>query len=58
MSDWWDERRSERSARGAAAAPAQTHVAARLGALADLHTNGHLTDEEYAAAKAKVLAGE
>jgi len=58
MSDWWDERRSERAARGAAAPRAQTDVAARLGALADLHTNGHLTDEEYAAAKAKVLAGE
>ena len=38
--------------------PRRRDVAARLGALADLHTNGHLTDEEYAAAKAKVLAGE
>jgi hypothetical protein len=58
MSDWWDDRRSERAARSVAAPPAQTDVAARLSGLADLHLKGHLTDEEYSAAKAKVLAGE
>jgi hypothetical protein len=58
MSEWWDERRSERAARSAAAPPAQTDVTARLSGLADLHGKGALTDEEYAAAKAKVLAGE
>jgi hypothetical protein len=32
-------------------------VTARLAGLADLHAKGELTDEEYAAAKAQVLAG-
>ena len=33
-------------------------MTARLAALADLHARGELTDEEYASAKARVLAGE
>jgi hypothetical protein len=33
-------------------------LTSRLQALAELHTSGALTDEEYTAAKAKVLAGE
>jgi hypothetical protein len=33
-------------------------MTARLLSLADLHTRGELTDEEYAAAKARVLSGE
>jgi Short C-terminal domain len=33
-------------------------VTARLQQLADLHERGELTDDEYAAAKARVLAGE
>jgi hypothetical protein len=33
-------------------------VASRLAQLADLHGLGELTDAEYAAAKARVLAGE
>jgi hypothetical protein len=54
MAGWWD---SVRSPGGTTAAPA-TDVAARLASLADLHAQGHLTDEEYASAKARVLAGE
>jgi hypothetical protein len=42
-----------------AAAPAAggTDVTAKLKELADLKTAGILTDEEFAAAKAKVLSG-
>jgi len=38
-------------------APAQNDLTSRLNELAQLHTAGVLTDEEFAAAKAKVLAG-
>jgi hypothetical protein len=55
MASWWDSRRSE-SESSATAAPA-TDVSARLASLAELHANGKLTDEEYAAAKAQVLGG-
>jgi hypothetical protein len=34
-----------------------TSPAEQLGRLADLHTAGKLTDDEYAAAKARVVAG-
>lgn len=55
ISTWWSDR-------GAAAggAPAQpfVDVSARLAGLADLHAKGELTDEEYASAKAQVLAGK
>ena len=54
MTGWWESRRSP----GAAAGAPPTDVAGRLASLADLHANGHLTDEEYASAKARVLAGE
>jgi hypothetical protein len=54
MTGWWESRRSP----GAAAGVPSTDVAGRLASLADLHANGHLTDEEYASAKARVLAGE
>jgi putative oligomerization/nucleic acid binding protein len=37
------------------AAQAPTDMAAELKNLADLHTGGALTDEEFAAAKAKIL---
>jgi hypothetical protein len=33
-------------------------VAGRLASLAELHASGALTDEEFASAKARVLAGE
>ena len=37
--------------------PAQDDLTAKLQQLADLHAQGVLTDEEFAAAKAKLLAG-
>ena len=40
----------------AAAAPAQDDVMARIQQLADLHSQGILSDEEFTAAKAKLLA--
>ena len=39
----------------AAAAPAEDDATAQLQNLAKLHTQGVLTDEEFAAAKAKIL---
>ena len=51
---WRDSRRASGD-RPATAAPADD-VSARLTNLADLHGRGALTDEEYAAAKARVLA--
>jgi len=41
----------------APAAPAQPDMMVQLKQFADLHAAGVLTDEEFAAAKAKVLAG-
>jgi hypothetical protein len=38
-------------------APAPSDLTSKLNELAQLHTAGVLTDEEFAAAKAKVLAG-
>ena len=37
--------------------PAQNDLTAKLQQLADLHTSGVLSDEEFAAAKQKLLAG-
>ena len=37
--------------------PAQDDLTAKLQQLADLHNSGVLTDEEFAAAKQKLLAG-
>jgi len=54
MAGWWESVRSPGGTTGAQS----TDVAGRLAALADLHAQGHLTDEEYASAKARVLAGE
>lgn len=46
----------EQAVPGAAGAPAATHpLIAHLSALADLHERGALTDEEFAAAKARLL---
>ena len=61
VTTWWDEQRAastEPKAPAAAPAAPATDVASRLSAVADLHAQGHLTDEEYASAKARVLAGE
>jgi hypothetical protein len=54
MSGWWEARRAAGEQRGVAA---PVDVSARLASLADLHAKGELTDQEYAAAKAQVLAG-
>jgi hypothetical protein len=54
LSDWWDDRRAASAARGGPVPTAD--VTARLASLADLHARGELTDEEYASAKARVLA--
>lgn len=58
---WWAREREQRLERRSLAdrvATPYVDVAARLARLADLHTSGELTDEEYAAAKARVLAEE
>ena len=59
VSGWFDARRqrSAQTAAAAAAAAPATDVSSRLQQLATLHSSGALTDEEYAAAKAQVLAG-
>ena len=57
VTDWWEERRAASAASAGRAAPA-ADLTARLAGLADLHARGELTDEEYASAKARVLAGE
>ncbi|MGH3132805.1 MAG: SHOCT domain-containing protein [Gaiellaceae bacterium] len=57
---WWDAQREAREAR-AQPPPTHTgatHLTARLTELAGLHASGALTDEEYAAAKTRVLAGD
>jgi hypothetical protein len=55
MSAWWESRRTPSTPQ--APAPAVDDVTARLTSLAQLHSAGELTDEEYAAAKAQVLGG-
>lgn len=54
LSEWLQGRRT-----AAAGAPVEgsLDLTARLQQLADLHARGELTDEEYAAAKARVLGG-
>ena len=57
MTDWWESRRAASTA--SESTPASVaDVSARLVSLAELHTRGELTDEEYASAKARVLAGD
>lgn len=55
VGDWLEAR----TARGETPAPpvAPSDVSAQLANLAELHAGGKLTNEEYAAAKARVLAG-
>jgi hypothetical protein len=50
---WWDARQARAEAPAASA-----DVSARLANLTSLHAQGALTDEEFAAAKARVLSGE
>jgi Short C-terminal domain len=54
LSDWVEGRRVAPA--GGRSPPPPSDLAARLQQLADLHARGELTDEEYAAAKARVLA--
>jgi len=49
------EAAQQQAAAAAPAAPAVDPMTAQLENLASLHTQGVLTDEEYAAAKAKAL---
>src|SRR5262245_8240678 len=53
LENWWGSRR----ATSQPTAPPATDVASRLAGLAELHTQGKLSDEEYAAAKAQILGG-
>jgi hypothetical protein len=60
MTSWWEGRRAAEAkpARAVPAPAAGADVTARLTALSELHARGELTDDEYAAAKSRVLAGE
>ena len=55
----WDEQDAQQYAQAApeqyAPPPAEEDATAQLQKLAALHTQGVLTDEEFAAAKAKIL---
>jgi Short C-terminal domain len=55
LGDWMQGRRA---APAAGPGSTQLDLTARLRELAELHATGELTDEEYAAAKQRVLAGE
>ena len=50
-----EQAKQEGAAQAQAAAPATKDVTAELQKLADLHKSGVLTDEEFAAAKKKLL---
>ena len=61
LSAWWEEARQRAAQPRQAAAPAPvggSDLTSRLATLADLHARGALTDDEYSAAKARVLGGE
>ena len=53
--DQQDAQQYEQEAAAAAATPAEDDATAQLQNLAKLHAQGVLTDEEFAAAKAKIL---
>jgi predicted anti-sigma-YlaC factor YlaD len=59
LTGWLETRRVEHPvhSRPPTASPPRSDLSAQLMELADLHGRGALTDEEYAAAKARVLAG-
>jgi Short C-terminal domain len=62
VTTWWDAQRTAAAEKQRQSTPASTppatDVSARLSSLAQLHASGALTDEEYASAKARVLAGD
>jgi Short C-terminal domain len=57
LSAWWDGAR-ERATQPRTSAPAASggDLTSQLASLAELHRSGELTDDEYASAKARVLA--
>jgi hypothetical protein len=58
FASWWKEYRAAATRPRPARAASESSLAAALVSLADLHARGELTDEEFAAAKARVLAGD
>lgn len=58
VASWWEKQRAPSAARPAVEAPPAADLTVRLASLAELHAKGELTDEEYASAKARVLAGD
>ncbi|GIU95681.1 MAG: hypothetical protein KatS3mg012_2138 [Gaiellaceae bacterium] len=54
---WWDERRRTRLARAAPSTQPALDLATALSRLAELHRSGELSDDEYAAAKARLIGG-
>lgn len=59
LSGWWDEQRRARVSRATpAAAPQAEDLAAGLARLAELHASGELSDDEYAAAKSRLISGQ
>ncbi|MFO7572825.1 MAG: SHOCT domain-containing protein [Gaiellaceae bacterium] len=57
LSGWWDEQRRARTARPTAPAQPAEDLAASLARLAELHASGALSDDEYTAAKTRLLSG-
>jgi membrane protease subunit (stomatin/prohibitin family) len=51
----WDQQNAQEPQEYAQEAPEEEDATAQLQKLAALHTQGVLTDEEFAAAKAKIL---
>lgn len=56
LSRWWDEQRRARATRGTSEAASAADLAEALTRLAELHRSGELSDDEYAAAKARLLS--
>jgi hypothetical protein len=57
LSAWWETARERAPQQRPATAAGAGDLTATLASLADLHARGELTDDEYAAAKARVLSG-
>ena len=57
VTDWWEARRAGVGAGEPAPSPTSGDIASRLASLAELHARGELTDDEFASAKNRVLAG-
>ena len=56
---WWETRQQARpAAPPPGVPPTGADITAKLASLAELHSAGALTDDEYASAKARVLASE